>query len=708
MSSSDQKLLHLVKKFLSFTVDDAPNADHIVHCLRAQHREYQRKDLGKLKRQVQKVLKRISKGGDDEDREAANDTNGSGSAKKRSLEIREEEEYEKKARTHDEQRSMELSNSSLLNADLIERYRKMTQERDAEARAAAEADAAAAAALAADNNTDHVVIAVGGGGDIPVDKSKQPQQRSSSSNNNNNNNKSNSSKHLKRKKSGSSRRLGSGALENGGELGTSTEAVPRPSERYTDLGGMEDILKQIRQLVEYPLVRPELYRYLGVDPPRGVLLRGPPGCGKTHLANAIAGQLNVAYFRVSAPELVSGMSGESEARIRELFQAASDSAPSIVFLDELDAIAPKRNDGGSSRGMEKRMVAQLLTSLDMLDPKYNQHHAPVIVLGATNRPDSIDPALRRAGRFDKEILLGVPDEEARIGILKTMTKNMKLDGDFDLKVLARQTPGYVGADIRSLTKEAAVIAINRIFKDVLKDQKLPSDMVLDAGDGTTSGAETNDNDNDTKNNNTAALTPLTDEEMEPLFLTMDDFMKAIPHVQPSSQREGFATVPGVSWDDIGALGAIRDELTLSVLEPIRNPEKFKMLGIPLPAGVMLYGPPGCGKTLLAKAIANESGANFISVKGPELLDKYVGESERSVRLVFERARSSSPCVVFFDELDSLCRKRGSDDGGGGGGVSERVVNQLLTEMDGLESRRNVFVIAATNRPELIDPAMMRP
>lgn len=379
------------------------------------------------------------------------------------------------------------------------------------------------------------------------------------------------------------------------------------------------------------------------------------------------------------------MSGESEARIRELFQAASDSAPAIIFLDELDSIAPKRSDG---KGMEKRMVAQLLTCLDMLQPKYNRQMASVIVMGATNRPDAIDPALRRAGRFDKEILMGVPDEEARIGILKTITKNMKVSGDFDLKALARQTPGYVGADVKSLTKEAAVIAINRIFKNVLVDQKLPSDMI------------------DADDDNPPPVAPLTAQEMEYLYITMQDFLDAIPKVQPSSKREGFATVPGVSWDDIGALGSVREELTLSVLEPIRNPEKFKALGIPLPAGVLLYGPPGCGKTLLAKAIANESGANFISVKGPELLDKYVGESERSVRLVFERARASSPCVVFFDELDSLCPKRGGDSSGGG--VSERVVNQLLTEMDGLESRRSVFVIAATNRPELIDPAMMRP
>jgi ribosome biogenesis ATPase len=325
----------------------------------------------------------------------------------------------------------------------------------------------------------------------------------------------------------------------------------------------------------------------------------------------------------------------------------------------------------------------------------------------------MDAALRRAGRFDKEILLGVPDEEARCGILKQMTKNMRLSGDFDLHVLARKTPGYVGADVRSLTKEAAVIAINRIFRDVLTDEgvvhaaletQLQDENQKDAQDATdkTTREETMD-----AEQTRVAVTPLTPEQMEPLYVTMSDFLSAIPLVQPSGKREGFATVPDVSWDDIGALQSVRDELTLSILEPIRNPETFHALGLSLPAGVMLYGPPGCGKTLLAKAIAHESGANFISVKGPELLDKYVGESERAVRVVFERARSSSPCIVFFDELDSLCPRRGSD-GGGGGGVSERVVNQLLTEMDGLDGRRSVFVIAATNRPELIDPAMMRP
>ena len=687
--SSDSKLVHLVRKFLSFSAHDAPTADHIVHYLRTQHREYQRKDLNKLKRQVQKVLKNLSNSDDGAD-------NGSNS-RKRTLADDEEDQYEKKARNHDEQRSNQLNDSSVLNMALIERYRKLQKEREDEAR-----DEALVAEEVANVDKDETP-------DHKRDSNKSKRRPSTEwvateIERDDQNTIPSTSKSLKRKRMGSNKR--NGRLEGMGvpaaleaRATNVTESVPRPSERYSDLGGMDDVLKQIRQLVEYPLVRPELYRHLGVDPPRGVLLRGPPGCGKTHLANAIAGQLGVPYFRVSAPELVSGMSGESEARIRDLFQAASTAAPSIVFMDELDAIAPKRNDGGSSRGMEKRMVAQLLTSLDMLDPKYNNQQAPVIVLGATNHSDSIDPALRRAGRFDKEILLGVPDEDARIGIIKTMTKDMKLSGDFDFKVLARGTPGYVGADIRSLTKEAAVVAINRIFKDVLKDQSLPSDMVIGMDDNNRNAA--------TPAEDLTQVTPLTDEEMNPLYVTMEDFLQAIPQVQPSSKREGFATVPDVSWDDIGALGAIREELTLSVLEPIRNPEKFKALGIPLPAGVMLYGPPGCGKTLLAKAIANESGANFISVKGPELLDKYVGESERSVRLVFERARSSSPCVVFFDELDSLCPKRGSD-GGGGGGVSERVVNQLLTEMDGLESRRSIFVIAATNRPELIDPAMMRP
>ena len=459
-----------------------------------------------------------------------------------------------------------------------------------------------------------------------------------------------------------------------------------------------------------------------------MLLRGPPGCGKSVLADAIAGELGVTYYKVSAPEIVTGISGESERRIRGLFRAAAENAPAIIFIDEIDVIAPKRGDGGGGgKGMEKRMVAQMLTCLDDLNPKQTRGGNPVMVIAATNRPDSIDSAQRRAGRFDREISLSVPDEEARIGILKCMTGAMRLEGNFDYKDLARKTPGYVGADIRSLCKEAAVVAVNRIFRALLPDSNSgettagESDAIgsMDISPSTANadgdkkksdgdGAEQKAAEDAQTASSIATLEPLTPEQLQPLYLTMADFLDAIQHVQPSSKREGFATVPDVSWDNIGALQTIREELTLSVLEPISHPEKFKQPGLPLPAGVLLYGPPGCGKTLLAKAIANESGANFMSVKGPELLDKYVGESERAVRVLFDRARSSSPCIVFFDELDSLCPKRGSDSGSGGGGVSERVVNQLLTEMDGLDERRSIFVIAATNRPELIDPAMMRP
>jgi ribosome biogenesis ATPase len=651
----DAKLSHLVKKLLN-NGDSNEDVDYIVNCLRTQYREYQRKDSVWLKTNVERVMQQQKQ----QQQQQLLPTN----TKKRLL----EDEYDREAVQHDHAREDATSG---LNAGLRDRYRQVQQERDE-------------AATARETQGDAV-----------------PK----------------TTKRVKRKKMvGRSSSSSAISLDDGGGASYFASPVERPTERYCDLGGMDQVLQQIRQLIEYPLVRPELYRHLGVDPPRGVLLRGPPGCGKSHLANAIAGQLGLPYFKVSAPELVSGMSGESEGRIRGLFSAASAAAPALIFLDELDAICPKRSGDGGGRGMEKRMVAQLLTSMDLVAPQFNRGQAPVIILGATNRPDAMDAALRRAGRFDKEILLGVPDEEARLGILKTMTKEMRLSGDFDFKVLARKTPGYVGADVRSLTKEAAVIAINRIFRDVLTDEGVvpnhPKEAIQDestndtqdeAGiDDTTKEATTDGTEQDM-----VAVTPLTNEQMEPLYVTMSDFLSAIPLVQPSSKREGFATVPDVSWDDIGALQSVRDELTLSVLEPIRNPETFHALGLSLPAGVMLYGPPGCGKTLLAKAIAHESGANFISVKGPELLDKYVGESERAVRVVFERARSSSPCVVFFDELDSLCPKRGSD-GGGGGGVSERVVNQLLTEMDGLDSRRSVFVIAATNRPELIDPAMMRP
>uniref|UniRef100_M4C0G2 AAA+ ATPase domain-containing protein n=1 Tax=Hyaloperonospora arabidopsidis (strain Emoy2) TaxID=559515 RepID=M4C0G2_HYAAE len=503
--------------------------------------------------------------------------------------------------------------------------------------------------------------------------------------------------------------------------------VERPGARYSDMGGIQVILQEIRELIEYPLTHPEIYVHLGVEPPRGVLLHGPPGTGKSMLAHAIAGECGATFLKISAPEVVSGMSGESEQKVRALFDEAIACAPSIVFIDEIDAITPKRET--SARGMEKRIVAQLLTSIDSLSLE-NTGGKPVVLIGATNRPDALDSALRRAGRFDREISLGIPDEEAREKILRVLARKMTLEGDFDFATLARRTPGYVGADLVSLTKEAAVGAVNRIFTTINEANKVAGEIdasnVLDASEasGTIVGNEVMDVEmtpdqvteqgvDETRSaadDLRAQVKPFTEAQLAPLSITMADFEAAIPKVQPSSKREGFATIPDVSWDDIGALREVRDELSLAVLQPIAHPERFAALGLSMPAGVLLYGPPGCGKTLLAKAIAHESGANFISIKGPELLDKYVGESERSVRQVFQRARASSPCVIFFDELDALAPRRSGGSGGdaGGNGVSERVVNQLLTELDGLDGRRNVFVIAATNRPDIIDSAMLRP
>ncbi|ETW02361.1 hypothetical protein, variant [Aphanomyces invadans] len=480
---------------------------------------------------------------------------------------------------------------------------------------------------------------------------------------------------------------------------TSDFVVTRPTTRYTDFGGINSILKEVQELIEYPLTHPEIYTHLGVEPPRGILLHGPPGTGKTMLANAIAGESGACFLKVSAPEIVSGMSGESEQKVRELFEQAIANAPSIIFIDEIDAITPKREN--SSRGMEKRIVAQLLTSTDTLSLE-NTGGKPVLIIGATNRPNDLDPALRRAGRFDREICLGIPDEPSRERILRVLASKMRLSGDMDFKDLARRTPGFVGADLVSLTKEAAVLAVNRVFSTLLATPAPATPHGVDFGDDT--GA--NEADKRTVNDEIRSVAPFTAEQMEPLRVDMSDFLNALPKVQPSSKREGFATIPDVSWSDVGALVQVRAELVLSILHPLQHPERFTALGLKMPAGVLLYGPPGCGKTLLAKAIANESGANFISIKGPELLDKYVGESERAVRQVFERARASSPCIVFFDELDALCPRRGMSDGGNG--VSERVVNQLLTEMDGLDARKNVVVIAATNRPDIIDPAMLRP
>lgn len=676
--------------------------------------------------------------------------------------------------------------------------------------------------------------------------------------------------------------------------------ISRPCCSFKDVGGSTKVLQEVCKLLVH-LRHPEIFEQLGVSPPRGFLLHGPPGCGKSLLANAIAGELEVPLLKVAAPEIVAGVSGESEERIRDLFDQAVTIAPCVLFIDEIDAITPNRNS--AQREMERRIVAQLLTTLDELSEKEGGNQ--VLVVGATNRPDSLDPALRRAGRFDREVCMGIPDREARAHILRVVSGRLALaaevSSDAGINELASLTPGFVGADLASLTREAAMVAVNRVFSQLKKEQKesetadpvhtnisetgdkieeqsklLESNTQVDIVDKghsesaqeamdisemeqipteclpevapelsetvtlvegeseTVSAAEaTDDKENEAikvdgpivteeQNGNveiqmkqdgnvaeenlnpsqtdasastvvnetpaadvcnettketsenvkchddievlelrvanavdesaqpsqplanenpsppvnqpekveeqTLALSqklqplsmwsaelcelmtwlhnsPLTEAQLSGLTITMSDFHEALHHVQPSSKREGFATVPDVTWEDVGSLANIRAELQLTVLAPVRYADQFSQLGLNAPSGVLLCGPPGCGKTLLAKAVANEAGINFISVKGPELLNMYVGESERAVRQVFQRARNSAPCVIFFDELDALCPKRSDS---GDNGVSSRVVNQLLTEMDGVEGRSAVYLMAASNRPDIIDPAVLRP
>jgi len=503
---------------------------------------------------------------------------------------------------------------------------------------------------------------------------------------------------------------------------------PKKSEKkFSDIGGMENTIKEVCKLLVH-LKHPEVLTRLGISPPRGALLHGPPGCGKTLLAHCIAGEIGLPMFCVSGPELVSGVSGESEQNIRNLFQSARSQAPCILFLDEVDVIAGDRES--ASKDMERRIVAQLISCMDELNtqpdperPRPDSTSTPskedddmmeiekdpetgtpsslnhILVIGATSRLQAVDPSLRRAGRFDREISLGIPDEKSRQAILNILCARTALDPSLCLRQLARDTPGYCGADLMALCREAAMVAVDRILKNNLTPEfGTREDRVGD---------------------NEAAIVPpreklfqwllhqppISTSRLADMFITRADFSSALKLVQPSAKREGFATVPDVTWDDIGALSDVREELSISILAPIRYPEQFEQLGLTQPPGILLAGPPGCGKTLLAKAIANESGLNFISVKGPELLNMYVGESERAIRTVFERARNSAPSVIFFDEIDSLCPKRSSSSSDS----SARVVNQLLTEMDGLEVKgKHVFVIGATNRPDIIDPAVLRP
>ncbi|NXX38744.1 NVL protein, partial [Tricholaema leucomelas] len=472
-----------------------------------------------------------------------------------------------------------------------------------------------------------------------------------------------------------------------------------PSVKFEDVGGNDETLKEICKMLIH-LRHPEVYNQLGVVPPRGFLLHGPPGCGKTLLAQAIAGELELPMLKVAATEMVSGVSGESEQKLRELFEQAVSSAPCVLFIDEIDAITPKREV--ASKDMERRIVAQFLTCMDDLNNVAVT--TQVLVIGATNRPDSLDPALRRAGRFDREICLGIPDEQAREKILQTLCRKLKLPKSFEFNHLARLTPGYVGADLMALCREAAMCTVNRVL---IKSEKQERKDIHTEGTTTEENTGTGADIIDELQRLLDLLKkqePLPEEQLQKLCIEMNDFIVALSSVQPSAKREGFVTIPDVTWADIGALEDVREELTMAILAPVRNPEQFKALGLTTPAGVLLAGPPGCGKTLLAKAVANESGLNFISVKGPELLNMYVGESERAVRQVFQRARNSAPCVIFFDEVDALCPRRSGHESG----ASVRVVNQLLTEMDGLENRQQVFIMAATNRPDIIDPAILRP
>lgn len=437
-----------------------------------------------------------------------------------------------------------------------------------------------------------------------------------------------------------------------------------PRTTYEDIGGLHEEIQRVREMVELPLRHPELFQRLGIEPPKGVLLHGPPGCGKTLLARAVANESEANFFSINGPEIMSKFYGESEARLREIFQQAQQNAPSIIFIDELDAIAPKREEVTGE--VERRVVAQLLALMDGLSGRGN-----VIVIGATNRPGALDPALRRPGRFDREIEIAVPDKTGRHEILQIHTRGMPLAEDVDLKKLSDMTHGYTGADLSALGRETAMKALRRYLPQInLEEERIPPSVL---------------------------------EKME---VTMEDFVSGYKEVTPTAMREVYIEVPTVHWEDIGGLDGVKQELKEAVEWPLKTPEIFSRLGIKPPKGILIYGPPGCGKTLLARAVATESEANFITIKGPEVFSKWVGESEKAIREVFRKARMAAPAVIFFDEIDSLVPRRGA--GFSDSGVSERVISQLLTEMDGIVSLEDIVIIAATNRPDMVDPAVLRP
>jgi transitional endoplasmic reticulum ATPase len=450
------------------------------------------------------------------------------------------------------------------------------------------------------------------------------------------------------------------------KLGNMTKAVDAsvPLVTYDELGGLKNEVQKIREMVELPMRHPELFEKIGVEAPKGVLLYGPPGTGKTLLAKAVAGETNAHFISLSGPEIMGKYYGESEERIREIFTQAKESSPSIIFIDEIDSIAPKRDE--VSGEVEKRIVSQLLTLLDGMKSR-----GKVVVIAATNRPDSIDPALRRPGRFDREIEIGIPDDNGRSDILSIHTRGMPMDEKVDLQQIAKTTHGFVGADLEVLSKEAAMRSLRRILPEIDLDEDKISAEVL-----------------------------------QKIQITSEDFRDALKEVRPSALREVQVQIPDISWDDVGGLELLKEELKEAVEWPIKHKEVFDYVDVETPKGILLHGPPGTGKTLIAKALAKMTESNFISIKGPELLSKWVGESEKGVREIFRKARQAAPCIIFLDEVDALVPRRGS--GGSDSHVTENVVSQILTEIDGLEELHNVLIIGATNRLDIVDEALLRP